>query len=73
MDAARPTKRPELSDEEELDMRCALSENKQCIFIKFLMKQGWVPEHCANKSVAKKVFYKILRDFKDNEYHKEYE
>jgi hypothetical protein len=63
-----------LSDMEELDLRCALAdENKPCIFIKFLMKQGWIPERCMNKAVAKKVFYKLLRDSEDEKYHKEFE
>jgi hypothetical protein len=62
-----------LSDEEELDMRCAFGDNEPCIFMQFLLDQGWVPDRCINKATAKKIFYKFLRDRDYEKYIKEFE
>jgi hypothetical protein len=61
-----------IDEDAELDLRCALADNKQCVFTKFLISQKWVPAQCPNKALAKKLFYKILRDQAHEAYEKEY-
>jgi hypothetical protein len=61
-----------LSEMEELDLRCAFAEDKKCIFITFLLEQGWVPERCRNRAQVKKLFYKYLRDRDFAKYQKEF-
>jgi hypothetical protein len=62
-----------VSDEAELDLRCAFGDKKPCMFAQFLLDQNWIPGRCENRALAHKLFYEILRSRDYKTYKEEYE
>lgn len=61
-----------ISNEEELDMKCALAEKIPCVFVRFLIGQGWITDtKCCIDELAKKQFEKYLRDLEHQKNEKD--
>lgn len=62
-----------MTDEEELEMRCALSGKGPCVFRSFLLANGWVVDaECPIKALARREFEGQLTRKDQSGYDKEY-